>query len=137
MSESLDVIVFQNPNGPNVCVCYPVSVPCSELIKNQPDGIIMCKENLPSDEFFDAWRISNGVISIDLAASKIISLERLNSWAMSVAQKRSANTSIGLPNAISDVDFVATINNLRTMINDANDVDTLKQIVDNSKNLIQ
>jgi hypothetical protein len=69
------VIIYQNPDGPNVCVCTPASEFDIEYIqqKDTPEGsIIVETTDLPESDydFFNAWRLVNGVVSVNLTAAK-------------------------------------------------------------------
>lgn len=75
------VIVFTNENG-NASVCYPTGeLPIEEVqAMGTPEGsIIIDFEDLPNEhnDFFNAWRLNNGVVSVDLAAAKVITKDRL------------------------------------------------------------
>ncbi len=45
---SRSVIVYQNPDGPNVCVTYPVGKTVEELIADYPNGRIVLENTLPT-----------------------------------------------------------------------------------------
>lgn len=117
------VIVYKNDNG-NVSVCYPTGeLPIEDvLVKDCPEGaMIIDAENLPQgeDDFFDAWRLVDGTVVIDLAAAKNIAVFRFNHDAKIEAAERSRNTSIGIDNDVSDVDFLASLTAKRLEIDAA------------------
>lgn len=75
------VIIFTNENG-NVSVCYPTGeLPIEEVQAiGTPEGsIIIDSEDLPNEhnDFFNAWRLDNGVVTISLDAAKELTKERL------------------------------------------------------------
>lgn len=114
------IIVYTNSNG-NVSVCYPSGeLPIEDvLVKDCPeDAIIIDADALPQgeDDFFDAWRLVNGVVSVDLDTAKSITLGRFNMAAAEEAGKRNQNTSIGIDNAVSDADFIANLTAKRAAI---------------------
>jgi hypothetical protein len=114
------IIVYTNSNG-NVSVCNPSGELEIEevLVKDCPeDAIIIDADALPQgeDDFFDAWRLVNGVVSVDLDTAKSITLGRFNMAAAEEAGKRNQNTSIGIDNAVSDADFIANLTAKRAAI---------------------
>jgi hypothetical protein len=77
----MQVIIYTNENG-NVSVCYPTGeLPIEDvLVKDCPDhAIIVDDANLPQgkDEFFNAWRLVGSTVSINLAAAKELTKDRL------------------------------------------------------------
>ena len=124
---SRSVIVYQNPDGPNVCVTYPVGKTVEELIADYPNGRIVLESTLPT-EYFDAWRIVGDDIVVDLQAAKNMVHEQLNYNAVQKAKERSDSASIGLPVAMSSEDFLASIQAIRTQIDAASTVAGLSQI---------
>ena len=73
------VIVFTNERG-GVSVCYPTGdLPIEQVLaKDCPEGaIIIDSSSLPQDqnEFFDAWRLVDGAVTVDQDAVNAI-LER-------------------------------------------------------------
>ena len=127
------VIVYTNKNG-NVSVCHPSGeLPIEEVLaKDCPEGaIIIDASALPQneDDFFEAWRLYNGAVTVDLAEAKIISTGRFNILAAEEASKRNQNTSIGISNAVADVDFIADLTAKRAAIAAATSTAELRQIV--------
>ena len=123
------VIVFQNPDGPNVCVYYPIDASTIETtLESIPGGIIMEKSNLPNDTYFDAWRLQNGAIVVDLSAAKEVATSRLNSHATVVAQNRLNNVNIGLTNQMSNTDWLDLVNSKRSAIDAATTIEELSLV---------
>ncbi len=107
------VIVYSNDSG-NVSVCYPSGeLPIEDVLdKDCPKGaIIIDADALPQgeDDFFDAWRLVDGVVVVNLAAAKSIALWRFNDLAKIKADERARNTAIGINNDVSDADFLANL----------------------------
>jgi hypothetical protein len=74
-------IIFTNKNG-NVSVCYPTGeLPIEEVqAKDTPEGsIIVDHDDLPNEhnDFFNAWRLVDNKVSVNLAAAKEITKTRL------------------------------------------------------------
>jgi hypothetical protein len=114
------VIVYTNDNG-NVSVCYPTGeLPIEDVLaKDCPEGaIIIDVDALPQgeDDFFDAWRLVDGVVVVDLAAAKAIYSVRFDIAAKIDAQSRAMNIAIGIANDVSDVDFIAGLTAKRAAI---------------------
>ena len=114
------VIVYTNENN-NVSVCTPTGeLPIEDVLaKDCPEGaIIIDADDLPQgeDDFFDAWRLVNGVITVDLDTAKSTTLGRFNASAIEEAGKRNQNASIGIDNAVSDADFIANLTAKRAAI---------------------
>lgn len=70
------VIIYTNENG-NVSVCSPTGeLPIEEVLtKDCPVGaIIVDVSTLPQgeDDFFNAWRLNAGVVSVDLEAARAL-----------------------------------------------------------------
>lgn len=75
------VIIYKNPNGDNVFVCVPTGeLPIEEVqAKDTPDGSLVVDISVvpTNKDFFDAWRLTDGVISVDLTAAKEVTKNRL------------------------------------------------------------
>lgn len=77
----MQVIIYTNSNG-NVSVCIPSGEIDIEAVKakDTPQGsVIVDDSQLPQgeDDFFDAWRLVDGVVSVDIDAAKAITKNRL------------------------------------------------------------
>ena len=95
------VIIYQNPNGTNVCVCTPSNDSDINLVlKNDcPEGAIIVDDStLPQGDdanYFDAWVLNNGVVTVDLAKKQdIIDSQTASSTAKSSALAKL--TALGL-----------------------------------------
>lgn len=126
------VIVYTNDNG-NVSVCYPTGeLPIEEVsVKDCPEGAIIIDANdLPQneDDFFDAWRLVDGAIAVDLAAAKNIALQRFNDLAKIKADERARNIAIGIDNDVPDADFIANLTAKRLEISVATSTAELRAV---------
>lgn len=77
----MNVIIWTNENG-NVTVCYPTNEVDIETVKakDTPEGsIIVDASTLPyaDDDFFDAWELNSGVVSVNITKAKAITIDRL------------------------------------------------------------
>ena len=75
------VIIFTNDNG-GVSVCAPTGELDIQSVKarDTPEGsIIVDSSALPEadNDFFDAWELSNGVVTVNLDKAKAITKTRL------------------------------------------------------------
>jgi hypothetical protein len=126
------VIIFTNSNG-NVSVCRPTGeIPIEEvLVKDCPKGAIIVDDSyLPygEDDFFDAWQLNNGIVTLNFEIARSIHLEKFNANALEEAVMRRNNTDIGISNTLSDADFVAMLNAKREAITAATSTAELRAI---------
>jgi hypothetical protein len=75
------VIIFTNDNG-GVSVCIPTGELDINVVKAKDTpshSIIVDTSDLPQadNDFFDAWELSGGVVSVNLAKAKVITKDRL------------------------------------------------------------
>ena len=75
-------IIFTNDNG-GVSVCIPTGeISIQEVqVKDTPKGsLIVNTSDLPTDnDFFDAWELADGVVTVSLAKATEITKKRLRS----------------------------------------------------------
>jgi len=115
------VIIHANFNG-GVSVTVPTGeLPINEVLaKDCPAGaIIVDASTLPQgadSSFFDAWELSGSTVSVNFEKAKAIKLAQFNAKAVEEAQKRQLNTLAGIPNAVSDADFTASLSAGRASI---------------------
>ena len=108
------VIIHSNDNGG-----VSVTVPTGELSINEvlnkdcPAGATIVDDStLPqgSDaQFFDAWELADGKVTVNLEKARAIKLTQFNAAAVAEAQKRQLNTLAGLDNDVADADFIAQL----------------------------
>lgn len=114
------VIVYQNTDAPNVCVCYPSGEMSIEAVmaKDCPAGsLIVDDSTLPQDHaYFDAWRLVNGVVVVDEEAAKQIAINNLDVWARQEYLQRAADEAIGVQSTVIDARFTATGDDFSTVI---------------------
>ena len=108
------VIIHTNSNG-GVSVTVPTGeISIQEvLLKDCPAGAIIVEDNtLPQGadaQFFDAWELANGQVSVNFEKAKAMKLAQFNAAAVQEAQKRQLNTLAGINNEIADADFIASL----------------------------
>ena len=107
-------IIFTNSNG-GVSVCIPTGeLPINQVLtKDCPAGAIIVDDStLPQGadaQFFDAWELADGQVSVNFEKAKAIKLAQFNAAAVQEAQKRQLNTLAGINNEIADADFIASL----------------------------
>ena len=117
-------IIFTNSNG-GVSVCIPTGeLPINEVLaKDCPAGAQIVDDSaLPQGadaQFFDAWELANGQVSVNFEKAKAIKLAQFNAAAVQVAQARQLNTLAGIDNEIADADFSTELTAGRTAIANA------------------
>ena len=110
----MQVILHTTQNG-NVAVTVPTGeLPINEVLaKDCPSGAIIVDDStLPQgadSSFFDAWELSGSTVTVNFEKAKTIKLAQFNAKAVEEAQKRQLNTLAGIPNAVSDADFIASL----------------------------
>jgi len=77
----MQVIIFTNDNG-GVSVCVPtgeLSVAETKAKDTPSHSIIVDSADLPEadNDFFDAWELNDGVVSVNLNKAKVITKNRL------------------------------------------------------------
>ena len=77
----MNVIIYTNDLG-GVSVCYPTGELDIEAVKakDTPEhSIIVDHDTLPNDDndFFDAWELNNGIVSVNIDKAKNITKNRL------------------------------------------------------------
>ena len=130
----MQVIIYSTEAG-NVATCIPTGEISIEavLAKDCPKGAIIVEQSsLPTDnDFYDAWELADGVVTVNLAKAKEITKKRLRAErepllaAQDVAFQRAlesgADTSaiVAEKNRLRDVtglvDAVTTLEGLRAI----------------------
>ena len=129
----MQVIIYQNPQADNVCVCVPTGeISIQEVLgKDCPSGArIVDSSSLPDDNlYFDAWRLVDDVVVVDTEAARQIATNNLNAWARQEYLKRAADEAIGIQLAVSNEDFSAVIQEGRDKIAAAKTTAQMTEIV--------
>jgi len=127
-------IIFTNDNG-GVSVCIPTGEISIQDVqtKDTPKGsLIVNTSDLPRDnDFFDAWELADGVVTVSLAKAKDITKKRLRAErepllaaqdvAFQRAQEANADTTaiVAEKNRLRDVtalaDTATTLEDLRSL----------------------
>lgn len=75
----MQVIIFTNDNG-GVSVCVPTGELDIQAVKAKDTpshSIIVDDSTLPDNDFFNAWELSNGTVSVNLTKAKALTKTRL------------------------------------------------------------
>lgn len=128
------VIVYTQDDG-GVAVCTPTGeLPIEEVLARDcpPGAIIIDDSALPQGagaQFYDAWELNGTTITVNFDKAKVERMAEFNQVALIVAQKRQANTLIGIPNVPDDTIFMAQITTGRNGITTATTLDELVAII--------
>ena len=130
------VIIFTNENG-NVSVTYPTPKYLETntiedvLAQDCPEhAIIVDASELPEDaaDFFDAWRLVDGVVSVNLAAAKEITKTRLRAERTPLLQAQDVAFQRALESGADTTAIVAEKQRLRDITNLADTATTLDEL---------
>jgi hypothetical protein len=129
----MKVIIYTNSNN-GVSVCVPTGeIPIEAVLaKDCPQGAIIVDDSvLPQadNDFFDAWELNNGTVSVNLDKAKTIATNNLNATAKAEVNHRTTNTGIGIDNKLSDADWLSALNTARTAISSATSTQNLRDAV--------
>jgi hypothetical protein len=126
------VIIFTNDNG-GVSVCVPTGEISIEAVqaKDTPVGsLIVNTSELPADnDFFDAWELANGVITVSLDKAKEVTKKRLRTErepllaAQDVAFQRALETGADTSAIVAEKQRLRDITNFS-----ANTLDELRSL---------
>jgi len=116
------VIIYTNENG-NVSVCVPTGELDIQAVKEKdtPEhSIIVDMDSLPNadNDFFDAWELQDGVVSVNLSKAKEITKKRLRMErepllaAQDVAFQRALETGADTTAIVAEKQRLRDITNL-------------------------
>jgi hypothetical protein len=127
------VIIFTNDNG-GVSVCTPTGeIPIEQVqAKDTPAGsIIVNVSSLPNNDFFDAWELADGVVTVSLSKAKELTKNRLRAERTPLLQAQDIAFQRALESGADTAAIVAEKQRLRdiTKLADAaTSLDDLKAI---------
>jgi hypothetical protein len=123
------VIIYTNSNG-GVSVCIPTGEFSIDAIqtKDTPAGsLIVNTSELPTDnDFFDAWELANGVVTVSLAKAKEITKKRLRSEREPLIAAQDVAFQRALESGLPTIDIVAEKQRLRDITSLADSATTLE-----------
>ena len=116
------VIIFQNDNG-GVSVCVPTGELDIQAVKAKDTpshSIIVDSADLPEadNDFFDAWELNDGVVSVNLNKAKELTKRRLRAErapllaAQDVAFQRALETGADTATIVAEKQRLRDITNL-------------------------
>ena len=125
-------IVFTNSKG-NVSICYPTGeLPIEEVkAKDTPEGsIIVNIDELPNEhnDFFNAWQLVDGVVTVNLSFAKEITKNRLRKEREPLLQAQDVAFQRALENGADTTAIVAEKQRLRNITVLADQVSTLDEL---------
>ena len=122
-------IIFTNDNG-GVSVCIPTGEISIEAVqaKDTPKGsLIVNTSDLPRDnDFFDAWELADGKVSVSLAKAKEITKKRLRSEREPLLQAQDVAFQRALESGSDTSAIVAEKQRLRDITNLVDSESTLE-----------
>jgi len=129
------VIIYTNENG-NVSITFPAPeflethIIEDVLAKDCPDhAIIVDDSTLPTDhDFFNAWRLVDGVVSVNLDAAKEIKKEELRFARTPLLQIQDVAFQRALETGADTSSIVAEKQRLRDITKFADAATTLEQL---------
>jgi len=126
------VIIYKNDSG-GVSVVYPTGeLPIDEVLKRDcpTDAQIYDQNRLPESDadFFDAWELHDGLVTVDLVKARKITVDRINNLARTAVGHRRDTIAIGLENAISDTEFTDMLIGMRAEVNAAESLQQLRAV---------
>jgi len=126
-------IIFTNDNG-GVSVCIPTGEISIEAVqaKDTPKGsIIVDASSLPNqhNDFFDAWELADGVVTVSLAKAKEITKKRLRAEREPLLQAQDVAFQRALETGADTSAIVAEKQRLRDITNfSATTLDELRSL---------
>lgn len=124
------VIIFTNDNG-GVSVCIPTGeLPIEQVqTKDTPTGsLIVDISSLPNNDFFDAWELANGVVTVSLAKAKEITKDRLRAERTPLLQEQDVAFQRALESGADTSAIVAEKQRLRDVTKLADEATTLDEL---------
>lgn len=126
------VIIFENENG-NVSVCVPTGeLPIQDvLFKDCPShAIIVDESELPSadNDFFNAWELKAGKVSVNLVKAKEITKSRLRAERAPLLAAQDVAFQRALESGADTAAIVAEKQRLRDVTDLADTCKTLKAL---------
>jgi hypothetical protein len=126
------VIIHSNERG-GVSITYPTGEISIEavLAKDCPDHAAIIDDSLlpaEEDDFFDAWELYDGAITVNLDKARAVQLARFNTAAGMIGQARLYNTAIGIANTPDDAAWFAELADKRAAIQAATTTAELRAI---------
>jgi hypothetical protein len=124
------VIIFQNEQG-GVSVCIPTGeLPIEQVqAKDTPVGsIIVDVSSLPNNDFFDAWELENGVVTVSLAKAKELTKNRLRAERAPLLQAQDVAFQRALESGADTAAIVAEKQRLRDITQLADGATTLEEL---------
>ena len=126
------VIIFTNNNG-GVSVCVPTGeLPIEQVLaKDCPEGaIIVDSDTLPNEhnDFFNAWELTDGVVSVNIDKAKAITKDRLRAERTPLLQAQDVAFQRALESGADTSAIVAEKQRLRDVTQLADSATTLDEL---------
>lgn len=114
------IIIYQNPQANNVCVCIPTGeISIQEVLAKDcpPEAIIIDTATLPikDKDFFDAWELKDSVVTVNLEKAKEITKNRLRAERAPLLAAQDVAFQIALEEGKDTADIIAEKLRLRNI----------------------
>jgi hypothetical protein len=124
------VIIFTNDTG-GVSICIPTGELSIEQVqaKDTPAGsIVVNASSLPNYDFFDAWELANGVVTVNLDKAKAITKDRLRAERTPLLQAQDVAFQRALEEGADTVAIVTEKQRLRDITKVVETATTLEEL---------
>jgi hypothetical protein len=125
------VIIFTNSNG-GVSVCIPTGEISIEAVKEKDTpvaSLIVNTSDLPTDnDFFDAWELANGVVTVSITKAKEITKNRLRAERLPLLSAQDVALQRALEINADTTAIVAEKQRLRNITSLADSATTLESL---------
>ena len=126
------VIIFTNDNG-GVSVCVPTGEMDIEAVKAKDtpsSSIIVDSADLPQadNDFFNAWELADGVVTVNLTKAKALTKERLRMERVPLLNAQDVLFQRAQESSADTTAIVAEKNRLRDITNLADDCTTTAEL---------
>ena len=126
------LIIFTNENG-GVSVCVPtgeLDIQATKAKDTPSHSIIVEDTDLPQadNDFFDAWELNDGVVSVNLTKAKSITKNRLRAERAPLLAAQDVAFQRALETGASTTDIVAEKQRLRDITNLADTCTTTAEL---------
>lgn len=126
------LIIFANSKG-GVSVCVPTGeLPIEDVkTKDTPEGsLIVDSDSLPNEhnDFFNAWELSNGVVTVNLEKAKVITKNRLRTERTPLLEAQDVAFQRALETGADTTAIVAEKQRLRDITQLADEATTLDEL---------
>jgi hypothetical protein len=125
-------IIFEQNGQIGLCHPNPEHDINWVIAKDCPPGShIVGEEDIPFIDmpFFDAWRLVDGKVTVDIATAKIVQQNNINFYAKKEAHHRLTNTLSDIANKMPDADWITMLATARINVSASNSTQDLHNAI--------